>query len=650
MEEVDQAKIGEPQVLLRTGMSDDIFKYSSNSDSDDSDAEQKQSAKLIKKPSETPVVEIYDEDGDDDENDDETRTLGSSEICQGQLFSPVYGLNFFTISGDCSEILICLKKNQHVLLCGQFNMQVVKGGITYNNVHYNCSWRKWELSHPICNAISPIVASFYAGWESKSFLGEKYQRFKEQLEIYECVLRISSGCNITELTKLSPDLRDIWGPLNSCLLPGIAKDQLTFNIITQPSECVRVLNISDEWSRIIDEMHIFHTNSSQDMRVMVIGGKNSGKSTLMRLLIQKFLHSGKDFSDEVIHYLDIDPGQPEYSSPECISWNKVDAKSLTLGQHLCQGKFTTVKQHFLGSSSPQDWPESYSNAVESMLKLWQEENFMGTSFINIPGWIKGFGIRIINHALERFKPTHIIFLSHNGLQFSSEIIVPDTFTTIQRSTYKPVVMQIHSPPVEKHISHALQRFNAAKIRQFKITAYFHKTFDRNFLITPLVMQKPRKISIGGSSGIVGVHFLQTLACSLHHGDIKLSLEGTIVALHRTGSVPDVFSEGSVPVIKDFQGNNTEFVGLGLIHSIDLEQLTMYIFVPDFIVNAIMETENDKWIIVRGKTETPICEIYPTNGIFKSEANIPYLSLFQKKRHEHVWKVRKNVMRRGQRMK
>lgn len=631
-------------------MSEDILTYTANTDSDDSDVEQREIEKKYKTSSETPVVQLYD--GDDYDNDDIRETNGNDfpneEDESNQLYSPVVDMNFFTLSDECTEVIICLEKNQHLLICGQFNLQIIKGGITYNNVHYNSGYKNWEFWHPACNAISPIVSSFYAGWESKLFLNREYQHFTTQFESYDCVLKISNGCNITELSSLLPELRDMWGPLNISLLPGIARKQLTFNIISKISDSVRILDISTEWSTVIDEMRIFHANSSQDMRVMVIGGKNSGKSTLMRLLVQNFLHSNNDLSYEAIHYLDIDPGQPEYSPPESISWNKVDPKSMSLGQHLCQGRFTTIKQHFIGSSSPQDWPETYSNAVESLLKEWQTENFMGTSFLNIPGWIKGFGVKIINHALDHFKPTHIIFLSYNGLPFSSEIKVPDAFSTTQRSTYKPIILQLHSPAVGKHISHALQRFNAAKIRQFKITAYLHKKYDRNFVINPLVMQKPQLTSIG-NRGIVGFEFLQYSNSSLYHDDIKLSLDGTVVALHRADSTPDVLFKGIFPVMKNYSKINTEFVGLALIHSIDLEQSLIYMYIPENLFRALRETEN-KWVLVRGKTETPICELYPNNGIFKSEVDIPYVSLYQKKRHEHVWKVRKNVMRRGHHMK
>ena len=254
---------------------------------------------------------------------------------------------------DNTEVVICLRKNQQLLLCGQFNLQIIKGGITYNNIHYNSSWRNWEYWHPACNAISPIVSSHYAGWEKRLFLSEKFRHFEEMFASFDCVVRVSNGLNLQELTKSIPEIREIWGPLNSSPLPGFNKHSLTFTVLPF-THLPQLLTISQEWATIIDELRIFHSNSSKDMRIMTIGGKNSGKSTFMRLLLQKFLHSDTTLSDEAIHYLDMDPGQPEYSAPESISWNKVNAKALSLGQHLCQGKYTTVKQHFLGSSSPQD--------------------------------------------------------------------------------------------------------------------------------------------------------------------------------------------------------------------------------------------------------------------------------------------------------
>ena len=186
-----------------------------------------------------------------------------------------------------------------------------------------------------------------------------------------------------------------------------------------------------------------------------------------------------------------------------------------------QGKYTTVKQHFLGSSSPQDWPTTYSDAVEHLLKEWQDENFMGTSFLNLPGWIKGFGIRIINHAMKHFKPTHIIFLSHNGKPFSTEIKIPEIFSTTQRVNYKALKIELHSPQSDVGFSHSLQKFNAAMMRQFKLICYFHKTFDRKYFPKPILSKTPLRVSFG-DNGIIGFRFLQESNGSIHGDDVKLS--------------------------------------------------------------------------------------------------------------------------------
>ncbi|KAG0682796.1 Polynucleotide 5'-hydroxyl-kinase grc3 [Kluyveromyces marxianus] len=630
-------------------MSEDILQYSSNTDSDDSDFESAQPRNVVIQSKESSIVATYDEDdGNDVQNTDGKSTEGNIITNPSKWYSPIPNENMFFLSHESTEVLVGLTKNQQLLLCGQFNLQIVKGGITYNNVHYNSSWRTWEIWHPVCNAVSPIISSFYAGWESKLFLGEKYKHLESSLEKFNCVLRISNGSNIALLTNSVPDLRDIWGPISSFPLPGFHKKQLTFTVVPESSTIVRILNISLEWSKVIDEMCLFHSNSSQDMRVMVIGGKNSGKSTLMRLLLQKFLHSDNELSDELVHYIDIDPGQTEYSAPESISWNKLDAKTMALGQHLCQGNYTTVKQHFLGSSSPQDLPTTYSNAVESLLKSWEDENFMGTSFLNIPGWIKGFGVKIINHALSHFKPTHIIFLSHNGKPFSSEIMIPEAFSTTQRTSYKPIILELHSPPLDKHISPALQRFNAAKIRQFKITAFLHRRHDRSYNVSPLLLQTPLVVPIG-NGGIAGIKFLQSNG-PIHEEDINLSLDGTLVALHSMEGVPEVKQIGSYPIMNRLPTTGLKFVTLALIHSINIDDSSIRIYVPDFAINCVKRSEPTNWIILRGKTETPIHELLPTKNFLSESQEIPYISLYRKKRNEHVWKVRKNVMRRGHHMK
>lgn len=80
---------------------------------------------------------------------------------------------------------------------------------------------------------------------------------------------------------------------------------------------------------------------------------------------------------------------------------------------------------------------------------------------------------------------------------------------------------------------------------------------------------------------------------------------------------------------------------------------MNIYVPPFHKENLDEQPEDaKWIIVRNKTETPFCDLLPSHRAitWDPSTQIPFATFERRKKLEHVWKVRKNVMRRGQFMK
>lgn len=59
-----------------------------------------------------------------------------------------------TYEGDEDETMfVGLKEKQKLHLSGVFRLQVVKGGIVYNNVHYNASREILTFWHPLSQSI-----------------------------------------------------------------------------------------------------------------------------------------------------------------------------------------------------------------------------------------------------------------------------------------------------------------------------------------------------------------------------------------------------------------------------------------------------------------------------------------------------------------
>lgn len=72
------------------------------------------------------------------------------------------------------------------------------------------------------------------------------------------------------------------------------------------------IEISPRWEEL-------SRNIFQDSRVILCGGKGVGKSTLLRYLINSLL-----MRFEKVNVIDLDPGQPEFTVPGCVSMCVVD--------------------------------------------------------------------------------------------------------------------------------------------------------------------------------------------------------------------------------------------------------------------------------------------------------------------------------------
>lgn len=589
------------------------------------------------------------EKSDDDEDLD--RSLESN------IFNPILNVNIFK-KHNC--ILLGLTEKQKLYLSGTFYIQIIKGGIVYNNIHYNASKEQLLFCHPLSSSIPSVNCSYFAGWENKNF-SEKGTRnlVEDNLINFQCILKISNSKikGLDNVSNLYPDIRYLW-KIKDTFMQTFLPNEPTFNFLNELTTPFSKLTISNQWSSAIEKLYLSYKNTDHFMRVLTIGGKNSGKSTFNRILLETFfkeVDSGQDF-----WYIDLDPGQPEYSTPECLSISEVTKDTFILGDNLAQSNNKHIKELYLGSTSPQDSPMKYMQLIEEILATLEEENFLGTSFVNLPGWIKGFGITILNHVIQCYKPTDIVILDSPSLNTHfHEINIPESFSSDIKDDYKPNIIKIPSNIQrndDKDMTSNFSKFHASQLRTFKMLAYFHTTEKINQIIdydfTPLLKMAPLQIPFG-NEGIRGIQFLEEFQ-DIHEEDIKNTLETSIVAIHKPLSLlKNISYRGNFPIL-DSNFTNLEFVGLGLIHSIDSDNSIFNIYVPQILVSKLLDKQekNTQWVVTRAKTETPLCEVYPPmmHKSLQESVDIPYISTERRKKHEHIWKVRKNIMRRGHHMK
>ncbi|KAL3231773.1 Polynucleotide 5'-hydroxyl-kinase GRC3 [Nakaseomyces bracarensis] len=593
----------------------------------------------------------YESDDEDTSND--TRLDNELPKNTGD-FAPTIGVN--TLSKHDS-VTVLLRGKERILISGLFSVRIIKGGIVYNGSHYNASKETFNFWHPLSHAIPEIKSSFYAGFEEERTI----QHFDSNLSAneynnYDTVLQITNSYSrkLLNAEQLFSNIKNLWVPRDSFLKKSTNNDY-SFDIITPENNAeISILRYTKQWTDCIQKLDFNQKNASYDVRVLILGGKNSGKSTFIRTLTEKILYSSlntKFNEDKEMIYLDLDPGQPEYSFPDCISMNRLSSRYRNFGQHFGQVKFETIKQLYIGSSSPQDFPSHYLDSVQSLIASFDDEMFAGTSCVNLPGWVKGFGLNILQKVLEFYKPTDIVYLeSRATLQHFPEIKIPASFTSSMNVNYSPRIHRIPAGFAGTNNDNILKyRFVASDFRIYRLLCLLHRklgaTTSWDYDFNPLIKYSPYKLSFG-HNGIRGIKLSHEFS-SLNGENILKAIEGTIIGMYH---VPDDLSLDSISDFKlanldSIRMSSLDFKTLGLVHSVNIPERYINIYIPIDSLNELKAT-NRSIIIARMNTETPFCELYPAPKILKLESTSPFVTFDRRKKYEHVWKVRRNVKRKG----
>ena len=156
-------------------------------------------------------------------------------------------------------------------------------------------------------------------------------------------------------------------------LPEVQRSlQCAFNL--KDLSNVKEFKINPEW----DKLNLNKCN-------VICGGKNVGKSSLLRYLVNKTLMSSEYGA---VVCLDFDPGQSEFTPPGCLS-------VVVLRKPVFGPNFTHVmepeKMVFLGEVNVSQCPTKYLEAVRQIVQFYKEDPIISQMpcFVNSMGFCKG---------------------------------------------------------------------------------------------------------------------------------------------------------------------------------------------------------------------------------------------------------------------
>lgn len=240
--------------------------------------------------------------------------------------------------------------------------------------------------------------------------------------------------------------------------------------------------------------------------IMLCGPKSSGKSTFAKLLVNRLLAVSVEDSKATnnrnakVAFLDLDPGQPEYSAPGQLSLVYVQDPNFgpPFAHPMPASQSKVIRSHFLGAVSPALDPDLYMACALDLFTHYRNQLSRSQNcslVINTPGWVLGTGLEILTDLIAKVTPTEVIYMSKEG---PPEVV--DALSDVNSS------VSVFTLPSQ--VSEFTTR-TAAHLRTMQYMSYFHLSQpDQKGLSwnpRPLTSMPPWEIRYAGENpGILGV--------------------------------------------------------------------------------------------------------------------------------------------------
>lgn len=210
--------------------------------------------------------------------------------------------------------------------------------------------------------------------------------------------------NILKKEECVPPESSYWGNENRKLFSQLC-NQLDTSIILRGSIFnARFFLQPDVWAEYAQEL-IEKFHKIEPVRVMVVGGKGVGKSTLLRFLVNQLIQEcGR------VLVVDFDPGQPELFPAGCVS------ASLVL-EPLLGPNFTHLQQplysYFVGNADIIGCPERYVRSCRQLLNDCKIEFSLSNvpTIINTMGFTSGIGLDVTLDLIRLAQPRQLLQIS-----------------------------------------------------------------------------------------------------------------------------------------------------------------------------------------------------------------------------------------------
>lgn len=213
---------------------------------------------------------------------------------------------------------------------------------------------------------------------------------------------------------------------------------------------------------------------------MVCGLKGAGKSTVCRMLANAMLSNRADpttvsygfvrkgyLGAKGVAFLDLDPGQPEFSPPGEITL--MSMRRFNLGvpyTHPVIGMSEPnrlIRAHHIGAVSANDDPQHYQRCALDLFRHYQlllKEDPSCPLVVNCSGWVTASGLEVLVGLIGEISPSEIVYIQGGRSEVAT--ILSEAAVKVG-AVFQPLVSQ--QPPI-------LTRA-ASDLRMMQALSYFH---------------------------------------------------------------------------------------------------------------------------------------------------------------------------------
>lgn len=334
----------------------------------------------------------------------------------------------------------------------------------------------------------------------------------------------------------------------------------------------------DVWTEYAE--HLFtKLEKKEPIRLMLVGGKGVGKSTLLRFLVNQLIQKCG-----TVLVVDFDPGQPEIFPAGCVSASLVSSPFLGPNfTHLQQPLYN----YFVGDADIVGCPERYVRSCQQILNDCRGNLSLANfpTIINTMGFTSGVGIDVILDLIRYTQPLQILQISSRSPRRNFPALLDHEFVTqhkrgwLSNSTdyladYNLQAIYSSSELSEKSLEE--WGFRPSELRQIGLMSYFSRL--SNGPEWSLMDAVPYRISY------------QDLAVCICHESVPPWL--TMSALNASLVALCVLDSDTGASVSYYQATNGQYpkilremplvpcLGYGFVRGIDTIQGYIYIVSPE----------------------------------------------------------------------